>query len=457
MRRKFLRALPIAGLLTSTAAWAAGYDTPVLYSARHMGMGGTAIGYVDDPSAIFHNPAGLGAIKGGAVLGDFSPILAKIHGSPSDHVVTGADGKDSRPGVDIWSNQALSPAFFAGAAYRLVDKLTAGFAIYPVASAGAEYHYAANKGKEVVDVRDYTKLVFIDFAPALAYQLSDRLSLGAAYRFATVHFDRIRANPDENGAPTNADLQMKGSNAKGFRLGAQYTGDKFSAGLVYRHRTDTTVESATGVLNNLHGKDLTYAFILPSKFGLGLQWRGIENLRLAADFEYTLQSQNDFTEINATVDLGGGTTFPLTPPIKNIAKWHDNLTARLGAAYQMGNLEARVGYINDGQASQPRFVSPFGTPPVATQTATAGVGYKISSTFDLSAAAAYRTGKATVTEADVKDNGCPFCGKAGTYELQLLGFYLDFCWRFGGPKAETAPAAPPAAVAEPAAASATAP
>ena len=32
--------------LLPAAARAGGYDTPMLYSARHMGMGGTAIGFV---------------------------------------------------------------------------------------------------------------------------------------------------------------------------------------------------------------------------------------------------------------------------------------------------------------------------------------------------------------------------------------------------------------------------
>src|SRR6187402_2873166 len=72
------------GILLSAphVARAGGYDTPMLYSARHMGMGGTAIGYVRDPSALFHNPAGLGHIERGEVLGDFSLLVGKIHASP---------------------------------------------------------------------------------------------------------------------------------------------------------------------------------------------------------------------------------------------------------------------------------------------------------------------------------------------------------------------------------------
>src|SRR5688572_4305347 len=65
------RTLILVALLYPAAARAGGYDTPMLYSARHIGMGGTAIGYVSDPSALFHNPAGLAQTGRFSVLGDF--------------------------------------------------------------------------------------------------------------------------------------------------------------------------------------------------------------------------------------------------------------------------------------------------------------------------------------------------------------------------------------------------
>ena len=57
----FTRLFVVAVLLGTSLpiAQAGGYDTPMLYSARHMGVGGAAAGYVNDPSALYHNPAGL--------------------------------------------------------------------------------------------------------------------------------------------------------------------------------------------------------------------------------------------------------------------------------------------------------------------------------------------------------------------------------------------------------------
>ncbi len=442
----------LAALALPGAALAAGYDTPVLYTARHMGMGGTAIGYVNDPSAIFHNPAGLGAIRGGAVLGNFSPILASIKGSPSDHQVIDAAGNKSKPGSSVWSERAFSPAFLVGAAYNIMDRITFGGSVYPVASAGGRYVYTANKGKEVVEVTDFTRLVFIEYAPAVAVEVVKGLRVGAAFRYLTAQFQRQRVNPEEKtGVPSNIDLDMKGTNTDGFRVGVQYELGDLSLGAVYRNKTDTPVTAATGKLVNTPGKDISYAFVIPAKFGFGAQYKGIDKLRLALDFEYTQQSDNVETTLHGTGLFDSGDPakpFKLPVDVKNISKWQDNYTVRLGGGYMLGALEARLGYLFDGQASQHKYVSAFGTPPAATHSITAGAGYKISDTLDVSFAAAYRTGSTTVTEADVKGNGCAFCGAAGDYELQVFGGYLDVCWRFGQ-AAKSSPAPMPA---EPAAA-----
>src|SRR6478672_1589012 len=63
---------------------AAGFDTPILYTARHQAMGGTAIASVDDASAGFHNPAGLQGVRGYGFIGDFSLILGKVRATPDE-------------------------------------------------------------------------------------------------------------------------------------------------------------------------------------------------------------------------------------------------------------------------------------------------------------------------------------------------------------------------------------
>ena len=76
-KRLALGAVLLAALCPGLAG-AAGFDTPILYTARHQAMGGTAIAYVADPSAGFHNPAGLQGVEGLGLLADFSLILGKV-------------------------------------------------------------------------------------------------------------------------------------------------------------------------------------------------------------------------------------------------------------------------------------------------------------------------------------------------------------------------------------------
>ncbi len=441
-----------ASLVAPQLALAAGYDTPMLYSARHMGMGGAAISYVDDPSAIFHNPAGLANLKGGAVFGDFSPLVGGIHGSPSDTSVTGTSGSQSQPGMNIGSERTFAPFFLVGAGYRLHKLLSVGFAAYPVASAGADYKYSSNvagPAGTLGEVTDHTKLVFLEFAPSIAVQILEGLNLGVAYRYSTIEFQRSRTNSDLTGAsPSRIDLDMAGKNAAGLRVGLQYVAKMFQLGLVYRNQTDTTVKTAKGVLTNVAAENVEYGFTLPSKVGLGAQFTGIDKLRLALDAEYTWQSVN--TQTGMVGIMGGALASQniKVGPVYNVMNWDNNMTVRAGAAYQIGPVEARCGYVHDGQASQAKYPSAFGTPPAVTQVYTVGAGYKISDALDVSLAGAYRTGKATVTAADVAGNNCPFCGFAGTYEINLFGAYVDVLWRFGG---KDKAAAAPAPVAAPAA------
>ena len=117
----------------SRVARAGGYDTPILYSARHMGMGGTAIGYVNDPSAMFHNPAGLGGVRGLELMANLSPLTGSITSSPGS-------GPDTMAGPDgtfpaRTTAPAISPLFLLGAAYRLAEPVTFGLGFYPVAAA----------------------------------------------------------------------------------------------------------------------------------------------------------------------------------------------------------------------------------------------------------------------------------------------------------------------------------
>jgi len=400
---------------TTPDAEAGGYDTPILYSARQLGMGGTAQAYVDDPSAIFHNPAGLADVAFAEVMADFSPIVGNIKASPTDTA------------TDIDAETTFAPFFLVGGSIRATDWLVFGLGAYPVASAGAEYRYDNRLGEEIVDS---TTLAFIEISPAVAVNLPFGIKLGAGYRITVVTLERKQGDLIE--------FEASGENFLGFRVGAQFRPiEEFSLGITYRHKTETEVVAEEGIALGMDAEDIKTTFILPSKIKVGAR-TDVAGFGAALDFEYTFQSQNDRVEFEGTP---AGSDTPIV--LENIFEWQDAITIRAGVEYdfEVANyiLTPRLGYIWDQKVTNRTYPSAFGTPPDDTHTATLGFGFD-GGPWEANFAYAFRTGSAEITEDDVpndtpgtpgfeKDN-CVFCGAPGNYELTMHGIYLDFSWEF---------------------------
>lgn len=404
----------ISGLIllgTATQALAGGYDTPMLYSARHMGMGGAAAGYVDDPSALFHNPAGLGHIDKISLLGDFSLLLGGITASPSNNA------------IEEESELVVAPFFLVGGGVRILDWLTVGLAVYPVASASGEYLYEAAEE----DVEDSTTLVFIEGTLGAAVNFdSIGLRLGAGYRLTSVSLTRkqiVGSNPV-------IEFNMSGWNFASFRVGAQWTAiqDHLSIGVSYRHKTVTeiTADEVTTFLGP--ATDGSAEVTLPGRMIFGL--RGdYASFGAAVDLEYAFNQQNERLRLKGT--LGGGGEVALD----NIFKWENAITLRVGGEYrwQVGDntFIPRLGFVFDARTARKEYPSAFGTPPGPTYVLTAGFGFE-RGPYGASLAYGYRFGNATVTTEDLNsaDEVCTFCSKEGDYSIYLNGIYVDFSYDF---------------------------
>lgn len=403
-------ALTMAGALAPAPAAAGGYDTPMLYSARHMGMGGTAVAYVDDPSAMFHNPAGLMGTERLTLMADFSLLAGTITGNP------GTGSEMGMPRGSITSDTTIAPFFLVGVSGRITEWLAAGFAIYPVASAGATYNY--NGGS------DNTTLFFLEISPGLAIQIPKTgLSFGVGYRATYVSLDRTRDGSTGN---IGAGFELSGLSYQGVRVGMQYKlFDRFSFGVNYRHKTVTDVDGPGYLGSPPDGEQDTYTgqFTLPSRISFGFR-TDVGPVGFAADAEYALQSQNP----RGAISTEGGLI-----PVSQISDWSNAWTVRLGAEYRLleGKLPLRLGYIWDQQTSNRTYPTAFGTPPAPTHVITAGAGFN-AGPWQANIAYAFRFGSTTVTQDDIMGrDGCLSCGGAGEYSIGLSGIYLDFSYHFG--------------------------
>lgn len=422
MRRGFLLLAALLGLALAGPAQAGGFDTPILYSARHMGMGGTAIGYVYDPSALFHNPAGLGHTKRFSLTADFTPLMGSIVSSPESYETA----------TNIESNTVFAPFFLVGGSVRVTDWLTLGIGAYPVASAAASYNYVNKAGK---DYEDLTKLVFIEVAPGVAVDLPWNLRLGASYRATMITFDRVKGDVGAEPSKRLLDIHLKGFNWAGFKVGLQWQPIPWlQAGIVYRHKTETEVSADNSSIFTIAAGHTTMDFTLPSKLGVGVR-ADLGPLGAAVDAEYGFNSQNQKSTIVAETGAA-----PLT--IASQFRWQDSLTLRGGLEFSAlpKLLKLRTGYVFDGQVSNKTYPSAFGTPPGPTHSITGGVGTDLTlggMGLEVNLGYAYRFGGATITQADIDarpktadgkadaEYVCNACAYPGDYEIGLHGLYVD--------------------------------
>jgi long-subunit fatty acid transport protein len=396
--------------LAPSLGHAAGFDTPILYTARHQALGGTAIASVDDASAGFHNPAGLQGIRGYGFIGDFSLILGKVQATP-----------DTAAG-NLESSTVKAPFFLLGAGYRLNDWLTLGLAGFPVASGGAEYHYAP-RGTAILDK---TEIVFFEATPMLSLNVpKDRilpgtLAFGAGYRFSYVTFDREKGAEND---PRVLNLKLSGFDATGFRLGVQYRPiDAVKLGVVFRNKVTVTSKADTATVFLQEATDGELDFTLPAKLGFGTRV-DLGRFGFGNDVEWAFQSQNKRPGLKGTLQ---GT--PVEVP--NVFDWKNGLTWRTGLEYRLGGdhgrrpiVPLRVGYIYDATVTNQAYPSAFGTPPAPTRTLTAGTGF-VSEHWQVNIAVSRRFGEAYIADADL-GRGCNFCSFGGQYKITMTGLYVD--------------------------------
>jgi long-subunit fatty acid transport protein len=376
-------------------------------------MGGTAIAYVDDPSAAFHNPAGLQGVKGLAFLGDISLLMAHVTGSPA--APASATG--------IQSQLTVAPFFMAALAYRAAPWLSAGLAIFPLASGGAEYEYPI----PTTDIyqRDATSIVFYEATPVISLNvpkdavLPGALSFGIGYRLNFVTFERQQGELEN---PNVLDLDASGIGFKGLRAGMQYRlGELVSLGVVFRNRVTVTTEADQATVLGNTASDVELPFTLPAQLGAGIR-SDFMRLGVAFDAVYTFQSQNERAELSGTI--GGNRV-----AVPNVFAWRDAFTLRFGFEYRLGpdeQLPIRIGYVYDDQVSSRAYPSAFGTPPTPTRTFTLGGGYD-TGPWEINLALALRSGDTDLTPTELAPReSCPTCGYSGQYAIDMTGLYVDF-------------------------------
>lgn len=364
MKKLYMLAAVSALCLASSQSYAAGYQLNE-YSMTGLGRAFAGAGVVgDDFSALAYNPAGMVLNQTSGVQGGLSiaHLNAKVRGTEN--------GEYAKTKMNI--GVALPHAF---GQYRVNDRLTAGFGIY--APFGLRTRYS--KQSFVTDAGVRSELEVIDLAPAVAYRVTDKLSLGASVIARYIH-GRMSNNLPAMVGGGYSDFDLDGWTAA-WSIGAMYefTPDT-RLGVSFKGKSMQTVKGSHKVTGSPVGlnQDLTNGEASPD-LPASLLVSGFHKLNdkvgLSASVRWTdwQDSFQEFSLISPDALIlkpyGGKKTVD--------EKWRETWTISFGADYYLNeNWTLRAGVAYDQSPVRNKYHRTIRIPDSNRTWVSVGASYK---------------------------------------------------------------------------------
>ncbi len=419
-------------LLSFGLLFSAGFELNE-HGAKAVAMGSAFIAQANDPSAIYYNPAGIAFLDGAAFYLGGTMIAVK-----GDFT-----GADPYPGAGV--KEEMEPQTFLLPAmyftYRICDRIAAGIGVFSPFGLSTKWKNPDRFTGRFISIDSGIEMVTI--SPALAFKLSDNLSVGAGllYSISKLSLNRhlppvpIIVNGVYYGDFEIAKLKYESdySSSVSFSLGLLWkASDKLSLGLSYRHghKADYTgklemEQIPTGIqtldlaikMSPLFNTPTTIdtSIKYPASLGAGIAYRATDKLVLELDVNYTLWSQYKEIPIDFTPDI--------LPDTVMEQYYEDSLTLRVGGEYAVSDtLALRAGYVYDAAAAKPESVDPI-LPDTTRHLFSVGVGYKLGGIY-VDLYGIYLLGEDRSTE------GKSVVMYEGTYSTSALLFGLNVGFRF---------------------------
>lgn len=269
--------------LIITNLWAGGWNN-TLMGCRALGLGGAFVGVADDPSAIFYNPAGLVFQRN-----DLNFSISGFYIWPTHEYIMPTGSKaQSKYNVPL-------PQIFLS--YRTSDKLTLGFGFYfPYAGGGVDWK------EEDLGSPFKSTLGIYTFTPTLAYQFSEKLSVGLNLNFygSKLNVDAIMEvmgsyvpiSTEENGSAFSAGLGLMFRPTEKIGIGLSIRGP---ARMKLSGETQIIItDPLLGIIQ--FDRDSETRFDLPWDVELGFSYKIAENFLFSISAQYTMWSALDKIE-----------------------------------------------------------------------------------------------------------------------------------------------------------------
>ena len=364
----FIAATTFSFALTSKVT-AGGFGIPH-QTARGLALSNALTAGVNDPSAVYYNPAALGEVEGNNVLvtGTYIGLYNSIENSRRDSV----NKHDDNFLASLFANYHIPGS-----------DLTVGVGTY------APFGLATTYDRDFTRfAAERTELKTIYVTPAVSWHPSKYFSVGSGVSFvhASGLFSRGLCLDPVTGctAPIGLEGRMRitdTANAIAYNLAMLVKPtDNLKFGFNYRSRVDLRFDDADVKFGGAFSTTTTKAKIrpipLPPIINAGLFWQ--INPSWGAEFVYEYTRWSEFKNFAAT--FAPTTTFlPLGIPVTGFnlpQNWKNTNTLRLGSSYKLNkNWELRGGLAVEESAIPSGTLNPA-IPDADKLTLNAGIGYK---------------------------------------------------------------------------------
>lgn len=387
--KKILGVLAGAAIVAAAPAHATNGMRMIGFGPVQNSMGGAGVAAPLDSATVVLNPAGLGQ------LGPRLDLAAQSF-MPSVEYSTapgGPAGSSDRP-TDFLPT--------LGGVYRVQDQLTLGFAALGTAGMGVEY------AKDPAGSALMTSYLNGRVAPAAAYRVTDRLTVGLALNLM---YAQMEWNLKDPAAPVAWKADAASAFGYGATVGVSFqVNDLLSVGAAYETKSffqDFDFETSFG--------DFSLDFDQPQIATLGVAVRPVKGLLLAVDGQW----------INWSDVMGKDRPkFTKTPPgpfPQNFdMRWDDQLVVKVGVQYALPSLEAlklRAGY-------------DYGAMPLDKENAQANLMFPALSEHHFTVGAGYDVGRWGVNAAFLYSPEASLASGGLESRMSQVAFELGGAYRF---------------------------
>ncbi|MBI4527576.1 MAG: outer membrane protein transport protein [Deltaproteobacteria bacterium] len=367
------------GLVGAGQAFAGGFIIPH-QTARGLGLSNALTAGIDDPSAVYYNPAALGEVQGDQVLvgGTYINVVNSVENS-------------GRRAVNKHDDNFLASLF---ANYHIPrTDLTVGVGTYTPFGLATSYETEFTR---FAALRSELKTLYV--TPAISWHPSKLFSLGAGFSF--VHSSAILsrslcfAPPGVPDPVTGATGCLTPGGLFEGKVRITDSGDAFSynlgvlvkphenlkLGFSYRGRADLRFDHATGKFGGAFDSSTVRAKIrpvsLPPVVNVGLFWQ--INPAWGLEFVYEHVRWSEFQKVAATFSPAP-IFLPFGVPVTSFnlpQEWTNTSVLRLGSFYRLyENLELRAGLGLDETPIPAKRLNPT-IPGADILSLNAGLGYR---------------------------------------------------------------------------------